>query len=142
MYAKNAWNKYEDNQYKDVMEFNEGYKSFITQGKTERACVKEAVALAQKAGFQDIQNLQSLKTGDKFYVINKDKNLALFVMGKKPLIDGMRILGAHIDSPRLDLKQNPLYESRWICFTRYTLLWWSEKISMGDNSFIIIWCCN
>lgn len=111
MYAKNAWNKYEDNQYKDVMEFNEGYKSFITQGKTERACVKEAVALAQKAGFQDIQNLQSLKTGDKFYVINKDKNLALFVMGKKPLIDGMRILGAHIDSPRLDLKQNPLYES-------------------------------
>lgn len=111
MYAKNAWNKYEDNQYKDVMEFNEGYKSFITQGKTERACVKEAVALAQKDGFQDIQNLQSLKTGDKFYVINKDKNLALFVMGKKPLIDGMRILGAHIDSPRLDLKQNPLYES-------------------------------
>lgn len=111
MYAKNAWNKYEDNQYKDVMEFNEGYKSFITQGKTERACVKEAVALAQKAGFQNIQNLQSLKTGDKFYVINKDKNLALFVMGKKPLIDGMRILGAHIDSPRLDLKQNPLYES-------------------------------
>ena len=111
MYAKNAWNKYEDNQYKDVMEFNEGYKSFITQGKTERACVKEAVALAQKAGFQDIQNLQSLKTGDKFYVINKDKNLVLFVMGKKPLIDGMRILGAHIDSPRLDLKQNPLYES-------------------------------
>lgn len=111
MYAKNAWNKYEDNQYKDVMDFNEGYKAFLSSSKTERACVKESVELAQKAGFQDIQDLQSLKAGDKFYVINKDKNLALFIMGEKPLVDGMRILGAHIDSPRLDLKQNPLYES-------------------------------
>ena len=111
MYAKNAWNKYKDNQYKDVMDFNEGYKTFLSSSKTERACVKESVELAQKAGFQDIQDLQSLKAGDKFYVINKDKNLALFIMGEKPLTDGMRILGAHIDSPRLDLKQNPLYES-------------------------------
>ena len=111
MYAKNAWNKYEDNQYKDVMDFNEGYKAFLSSSKTERACVKESVELAKKAGFQDIQDLQSLKAGDKFYVINKDKNLALFIMGEKPLTDGMRILGAHIDSPRLDLKQNPLYES-------------------------------
>lgn len=111
MYAKNAWNKYEDNQYKDVMDFNEGYKAFLSSSKTEGACVKESVELAQKAGFQDIQDLQSLKAGDKFYVINKDKNLALFIMGEKPLVDGMRILGAHIDSPRLDLKQNPLYES-------------------------------
>ena len=111
MYAKNAWNKYKDNQYKDVMDFNEGYKTFLSSSKTERACVKESVELAQKAGFQDIQDLQGLKAGDKFYVINKDKNLALFIMGEKPLTDGMRILGAHIDSPRLDLKQNPLYES-------------------------------
>lgn len=111
MYAKNAWNKYKDNQYKDVMDFNEGYKTFLSSSKTERACVKESVELAQKAGFQDIQDLQSLKAGDKFYVVNKGKNLALFIMGEKPLTDGMRILGAHIDSPRLDLKQNPLYES-------------------------------
>src|SRR5699024_3523044 len=87
------------------------YKAFLTAGKTERACVKESVELAKKAGFQDIENMDSLKPGDKFYVINKDKNLALFIMGEKPLVDGMRILGAHIDSPRLDLKQNPLYES-------------------------------
>lgn len=111
MYAKNAWDKYESNQYQDVMDFNEGYKAFLTTGKTERACVKESVELAKKAGFQDIENMDSLKPGDKFYVINKDKNLALFIMGEKPLVDGMRILGAHIDSPRLDLKQNPLYES-------------------------------
>lgn len=111
MYAKNTWNKYKDNQYQDVMNFNEGYKHFITVGKTERACVKESIRLAKQAGFKDISEYQSLKPGDKVYVINKGKNIALFVMGQRALTDGMRILGAHIDSPRLDLKQNPLYES-------------------------------
>lgn len=111
MYAKNAWNKYEHNQYQDVMDFNDGYKSFLSLSKSERACVKESVKLAQQAGFKDISQFDTLKAGDKVYVINKDKNLALFVMGEKPLQEGMRILGAHIDSPRLDLKQNPLYES-------------------------------
>ena len=91
MYAKNAWDKYESNQYQDVMDFNEGYKAFLTAGKTERACVKESVELAKKAGFQDIENMDSLKPGDKFYVINKDKNLALFIMGEKPLVDGSDI---------------------------------------------------
>ena len=111
MYAKNTWSKYKDNQYKDVMDFNEGYKHYISAGKTERACVKESIALATAKGFKDINEYSSLKTGDKVYVVNKDKNIALFVMGEKPLTEGMRILGAHIDSPRLDLKQNPLYES-------------------------------
>lgn len=111
MYAKNAWRKYKDNQYKDVMNFNEGYKHYISVGKTERACVKESIALAKEKGFKEINEYASLKTGDKVYVVNKDKNIALFVMGEKPLTEGMRILGAHIDSPRLDLKQNPLYES-------------------------------
>lgn len=111
MYAKNTWSKYKDNQYKDVMDFNDGYKHYISVGKTERACVKESIALATAKGFKDINEYSSLKTGDKVYVVNKDKNIALFVMGEKPLTEGMRILGAHIDSPRLDLKQNPLYES-------------------------------
>lgn len=111
MYAKNTWKKYQDNHYQDVMNFNEGYKHFISVGKTERACVKESIVLAKKYGFKDIQEFSSLKPGDKVYVINKNKNIALFVMGQKPLEEGMRILGAHIDSPRMDLKQNPLYES-------------------------------
>lgn len=111
MYAKNTWKKYQDNHYQDVMDFNEGYKHFISVGKTERACVKESIVLAKKYGFKDIQEFSSLKPGDKVYVINKNKNIALFVMGQKPLEEGMRILGAHIDSPRMDLKQNPLYES-------------------------------
>ncbi len=111
MYAKNTWNKYKDNQYQDVMNFNEDYKHFITVGKTERACVKESIKLAKQAGFKNISEYQSLKPGDKVYVINKGKNIALFVIGQRALSNGMRILGAHIDSPRLDLKQNPLYES-------------------------------
>lgn len=111
MYAKNAWNKYKDNDYKEVMEFNEGYKNFISIGKTERACVKESIRLAKENGFKDISEFSSLQSGDKVYVVNRNKNIALFVIGKKSLTDGLRILGAHIDSPRMDLKQNPLYES-------------------------------
>ncbi len=111
MYAKNAWKKYEDQQYVEVMNFNEGYKHFITVGKTERACVQESIRLAKEKGFKSIEEYSSLKPGDKVYVVNKKKNIALFVIGEKPLVEGLRILGAHIDSPRLDLKQNPLYES-------------------------------
>ncbi|WP_270526684.1 aminopeptidase [Longibaculum muris] len=111
MYAKNTWSKYQDQDYKNVMDFNEGYKAYISEGKTERACVKASIRLAKEYGFKDINEFDSLKAGDKVYVVNKKKNIALFVMGEKPLVEGMRILGAHIDSPRLDLKQNPLYES-------------------------------
>ncbi|MFR7590949.1 MAG: aminopeptidase [Longibaculum sp.] len=111
MYAKNTWSKYKDNQYKDVMEFNEGYKHYISVGKTERACVNESIRLAKQYGFKSIDEYTSLHSGDKVYVVNKNKNIALFIMGEKPLNEGMRILGAHIDSPRMDLKQNPLYES-------------------------------
>lgn len=111
MYAKNAWKKHQENEYKDVFEFNEGYKDFITIGKTERLCVEESIKLAKQKGFKPLSEFSVLKPGDKVYVLNKEKNIALFIIGDKPLVEGMRILGAHIDSPRLDLKQNPLYES-------------------------------
>lgn len=110
MYAKNAWNKYTNN-LEVVHNFSEKYKQYITAGKTERACVKETVKLAKEAGFKPLSEFNTLKPGDKVFVTNKEKNIALFVIGKKPLTDGLRILGAHIDSPRLDLKQNPIYES-------------------------------
>ena len=93
------------------MTFNEGYKNYITKGKTERLCVSETVKLAMAHGYKELNEVDILKPGDKVYVTNMKKNIALFVIGKKPLEDGMRILGAHIDSPRMDLKQNPLYES-------------------------------
>lgn len=111
MYRKLAWKKYSDEDMKKVMSFNEGYKHFISVGKTERACVSESITLLEAQGFQALDTFTTLKEGDKVYVTNMDKNIAAFVIGKQPLEAGMRILGAHIDSPRLDVKQNPLYES-------------------------------
>lgn len=110
MYVKNTWEKYKDN-LNEVMEYNEGYKDYISKNKTERACVKDSIRLAEEKGFKPLDSFETLKPGDKVYVNNRDKNIALFVIGNKPLTEGMRILGAHIDSPRMDLKQNPLYES-------------------------------
>ena len=110
MYAKNTWEKYKDN-LNEVMEYNEGYKDYISKNKTERACVKDSIRLAKEKGFKPLDSFETLKPGDKIYVNNRDKNIALFVIGNKPLTEGMRILGAHIDSPRMDLKQNPIYES-------------------------------
>lgn len=115
MYKKNAWETYTPDEMKTVMEFNEGYKDFLSCGKTERACTQITLEMAKAKGFRDlaeiVKNGESLKAGDKVYALNMNKNIALFVIGEKPLEEGLRILGAHIDSPRLDLKQNPLYES-------------------------------
>ena len=110
MYAKNAWEKYDDKQIEKIMDFNEGYKKFITNGKTERLCVKEAITKAIDAGYKNLDDVDILKPGDKVYVNNYGKAIALFVIGKESLEKGMKILGAHIDSPRIDLKQVPVYE--------------------------------
>ena len=108
MYSKNVWKKYQNHD--DIMNFNEDYKEFISTSKTERLCVKNAVKLAEANGFVDIKTVDKLVAGDKVYATNKQKNVALFVIGDEPLEKGLRVLGAHIDSPRLDIKQNPLYE--------------------------------
>ena len=108
MYSKNVWNKYESHE--EIMKFAEDYKAFISKGKTERLCVEESVRLAKEKGYVDIKEVKSLKEGDKVYAVNKAKNIAVFVIGKRPIEEGLRVLGAHIDSPRLDVKQNPLYE--------------------------------
>ena len=110
MYRKNAWLKYKDN--KPVMDFAEGYKAFISTAKSERLAVIEAVKLLDAHGFKNIDNVSALKAGDRVYAINKKKNVAAFVIGKEPLENGLRILGAHIDSPRLDLKEHPIYEAK------------------------------
>ncbi|QWC00722.1 aminopeptidase [Mycoplasmatota bacterium] len=116
MYAKNIWKDITADKLKKVNDFSEGYKDFISVGKTERLCVNEAVSLAADKGYKRLEYYKSLKPGDKVYVINKNKNIALFLIGKKPLTEGLRILGAHIDSPRLDIKQNPLYEKDEFAF--------------------------
>ena len=114
MYNKNAWKKYTQNEDKmsELLAFNDEYKEFISLGKTERLCVKEAIDKATKAGFKDINSFKTIKAGDKVYVTNKNKNFACFIIGKKDIELGLRVLGAHIDSPRLDIKQNPLYEKQ------------------------------
>lgn len=110
MERRNAWESYGEQELKELFELNEGYKAFLSNGKTERECVKLAVESARKAGYQDIKEVTSLKAGDKVYATNMGKMIVLFQIGKQKMQDGMNILGAHIDSPRLDLKQNPLYE--------------------------------
>lgn len=92
------------------------YKNFLDNGKTERECVSQIISLAQKCGFKDLYTCTSLKSGDKVYVQKMNKAIALFVIGSAPVEEGMNILGAHIDSPRLDIKQNPLYEKDFLLY--------------------------
>ena len=114
MERKNAWKKYSDEDKNNVFTFADEYKTFISECKTERECVKKAVELAEKAGYRDLQEIiaanETLKAGDKVYAVNMKKAIVLFNIGSEPISTGMNILGAHIDSPRLDIKQNPMYE--------------------------------
>ena len=111
---KNTWLKYDEAELVEVMEYNENYRKFISECKTERECVKESIRLAALKGYRDLKAIiaagESLKAGDKVYYNNMGKALVLFNIGSEPIEAGMRILGAHIDSPRIDVKQNPLYE--------------------------------
>lgn len=117
---KNLWSSYDEAAKKELHEINEKYKACLDAGKTERECVKLAVEMAKEAGYQDIKDVlkegKSLKAGDKVYAVCMGKMLAMFRMGEEPLSNGMNILGAHIDSPRIDVKQNPLYESEGMAY--------------------------
>ncbi len=106
---ENAWKKYAGN-LDPVMNFGKDYIDFMTLSKTERETVDNSIEIAEKAGFKDLNTVSELKTGDKVYFNNRGKSLFLFVVGKEDLAKGLNILGAHVDSPRLDLKQHPLYE--------------------------------
>lgn len=112
---KAAWLKYDGKQRKNLNALCEDYKEFLSECKTERECTAFAIKLLEKAGYDDIREVikkgKKLKEGDKVYAVNMGKAIAAFLIGKQPLENGMKILGAHIDSPRLDLKQVPLYES-------------------------------
>ena len=111
MYAKNIWENMTADKKDAIFAFAEDYKQYLSKSKTERLAVSESEALAKTYGFKPADEYETLKEGDKVYFINRGKNIALYVVGKRPVAEGIRILGAHIDSPRLDVKQNPLYES-------------------------------
>ena len=114
MERKNVWTNYGKKELEELEKLNKNYRHFLDRGKTERECVKAAVKQAKKEGFKDLKEVirsgEKLQAGDRVYDVFMEKAIALFVIGSKDMEKGMNILGAHIDSPRLDLKQNPLYE--------------------------------
>ena len=115
MERNNVWSSYNRDQLTELDRINTMYKSCLDEGKTERECVKIAVRMAEEKGYRDIKGLikdqTEVKHGDKVYAVCMNKSISLFNIGEEPLERGMNILGAHIDSPRIDVKQNPLYES-------------------------------
>lgn len=114
MERKVAWNAYDENQLAQVDLLAQEYRAFLDSSKTERECVQEIIRQAEAKGYRDLDELiqkgEKLQAGDRVYRICMGKTVALFNMGSRPLADGLTILGAHIDSPRIDIKQNPLYE--------------------------------
>lgn len=114
METKNTWETYDEKQLKEVDAFAEDYMDFLNNGKTERECIDTIVNRIEKEGYQELESLmkaqKKLQCGDKVYSVWMNKSIVMFQIGKKPMAEGMNILGAHIDSPRLDVKQNPLYE--------------------------------
>ena len=114
MERPNAWKNYKKSELKKVEALAEAYKDFLDRGKTERECAAYAAEALEKAGYipleKAIREKKKLKAGDKVYLNQMHKAIVAFHLGKKPLEEGMNIVGAHIDSPRIDLKQNPFYE--------------------------------
>ncbi len=114
MENQNVWLTYDENSLEQVSEFAAGYMDFLNRGKTERECIDYIVSEIEAAGYMELEKLirdgVKCKAGDKIYCVHMNKSIAMFQIGKKPMEEGMNILGAHIDSPRLDIKQNPLYE--------------------------------
>ncbi|MFR8766726.1 MULTISPECIES: aminopeptidase [Eubacterium] len=120
MERKNAWKTYNDSEKEQLQSLNADYIDFLSECKTERECISETVKRAKKKGYisleEAIANNKKLKQGDKVYAVCMNKTIALFNIGKEPLEKGMNILGAHVDSPRMDVKQNPLYENEGMAY--------------------------
>ena len=120
MERKNAWKTYNDSEKEQLQSLNAYYIDFLSECKTERECISETVKRAKEKGYisleEAIANSKKLKQGDKVYAVCMNKTIALFNIGKEPLEKGMNILGAHVDSPRMDIKQNPLYENEGMAY--------------------------
>lgn len=117
MERRNAWKTYTQEQLKELDQINDRYKICLDEGKTERECIRLTVKELEKQGYRNLNDIKgSLKTGDKVYAVCMGKSIAMFRIGKEPLENAMNILGAHIDSPRIDVKQNPLYENEELAY--------------------------
>jgi len=120
MERKNIWTKYDKKELQELEKVNKEYLKFLDNGKTERECVKISVEMAEKSGYKNLADIiktkTKLKSGDKVYATNMKKAIVLFLIGENPIEEGLNILGAHIDSPRLDIKQNPLFEDTELAY--------------------------
>ena len=120
MKRENLWKTYNDDELKELETINTLYRKMLDNGKTERECVELTIELAKKEGYKDlneiIKNGETIKAGDKVYISCMEKTIALYHIGEEPIENGLNILGAHIDSPRIDVKQNPLYEDSELAF--------------------------
>lgn len=114
MEKKNIWETYDEKQLREMEHFTKEYMQFLDEGKTERECIDSIVNTIEKEGYVELADLQkkkqTVKPGDKVYAVCMNKTIVMFHVGSRPLEEGMNILGAHVDSPRLDIKQDPLYE--------------------------------
>ena len=115
---ENGWESLTEAEKKKVLKFSDGYIDFLNNGKTERECVTEAKKIAEENGFKPLEKFKKLKAGDKVYYINRNKNIILAVIGKEKMENGINVVGAHLDSPRLDLKPNPLYEDTGFAYLK------------------------
>lgn len=112
---KNIWEIIEESEAKEVFSFAERYKDFISYGKTERLCVKKAEEIIKEKGFKEFEPNKKVKPGDKVYFKNKGKNIAIYIIGREDIEKGIKLIAGHIDSPRIDLKPNPVYEDGGLC---------------------------
>ena len=107
---ENGWKSVDENKKERIFNLSKNYMNFLNIAKTEREFIKQARKIADENGYRDIIEFQTLKPGDKVYFINRDKSMYLAIIGEENIENGMHIIGSHVDSPRLDLKPNPLYE--------------------------------
>ena len=113
---KDGWEDLDTNQREEVFNLSRKYMDFLNVAKTEREFIKQARKMADENGYRDIMEFQTLKPGDKIYFVNRDKSMYLAIIGEKTIEEGLHIIGSHVDSPRLDLKPNPLYEDTGLAY--------------------------
>ena len=112
----NGWESLDSNQKEEVFDLSKKYMDFLNVAKTEREFIKHARKLANENGYKDIMEYDTLKPGDKIYFVNREKSMYLAIIGEKTIEEGLHIIGSHVDSPRLDLKPNPLYEDTGLAY--------------------------
>ena len=114
--TKTGWEKASESEREEIFKLSDKYMDFLNVSKTEREFIKNARKLADENGYRDIIEFEELKPGDKVYFINREKSMYLAIIGENPIEDGLHIIGSHVDSPRLDLKPNPLYEDTGLAY--------------------------